>query len=213
MGRKDEAYEYLKNAIISNELGPGTPIRESEISENLKISRTPIREALRDLEADGLVISYPFRGTFVADISPYDVQEIFDLRVLMETWAMKRSIKRITEKELDEAERAFREANGDWEKLYRADRMLHGLILQKSGSSRVIGFLETMQAQIDRLRVFGREAVDRQNKSLQEHMEIIEAIRERDCEKSCEVLEKHLKSIENDLIETARYMNTLSLSK
>ena len=123
MGRKDEAYEYLKNAIISNELGPGTPIRESEISENLKISRTPIRAALRDLEADGLVISYPFRGTFVADISPYDVQEIFDLRVLMETWAMKRSIKRITEKELDEAERAFREANGDWEKLYRADRM------------------------------------------------------------------------------------------
>ena len=81
MSRKDQAYDYIRKRIITGNLKDGTPILENDLSEELHMSRTPIREALRDLEAEGAVVSYAFRGTFVTALTPYDVEDIFDLRL------------------------------------------------------------------------------------------------------------------------------------
>ena len=80
MSRREQAYEYIKKEIVTGKLKGGTPILELELSESLKMSRTPIREALKELEAEGAVVSYASRGTFVTELTPYDVEDIFNLR-------------------------------------------------------------------------------------------------------------------------------------
>ena len=70
MDRKNQAYEYVKNTILNGDLPQGAPVKELELAATLNMSRTPIREALRQLEAEGVVVSYPSRGTFVTTITP-----------------------------------------------------------------------------------------------------------------------------------------------
>ena len=97
---KNVAYEYLLNAIMSYELKPGQVIVEQEVSDQLGISRTPIREAFKQLESEGLVHHFPSRGTFVTNLTVQDVEEIFQLREMFELTALKSAIHRITEEEL-----------------------------------------------------------------------------------------------------------------
>ena len=138
MSRREQAYEYIKKEIVTGKLKGGTPILELELSESLKMSRTPIREALKELEAEGAVVSYASRGTFVTELTPYDVEDIFNLRILMEIWSLERGIKRITKEELDVVEKHLLEAeqSGIWDEDYRADVEFHSLIVEKSGSKR-----------------------------------------------------------------------------
>ena len=112
MDKKSQAYEYLKHAIIVDEIPPGSPLVELELSESLQMSRTPIREAMRQLETEGLVTTYPARGSFVTVLTPDDVQEIYELRLALELWALERSIARITDEELDALQAAFEEEIG-----------------------------------------------------------------------------------------------------
>lgn len=206
MDKKAEAYDYIREEILSNRLQPGEPILELAISERLKMSRTPIREAMRKLESEGLVVSYPFRGVFVSGISPYDVDEIGELRILLEGWALKRSINRITESELDEIKAnlniGFQQR--DWDRLHQADRALHGLIVAKAGSKRVQEFVHILNSQTERIRRLSARSENRVRRSYKEHIEIIEYIRIRDLEKSENALVRHLKSVSNSAVEVAK---------
>lgn len=206
MGRKEEAYDYIKEEIMSNRLRPGAAIREMDIAEALKMSRTPIREALRDLEADGLVVSYTARGVFVTSFTPYDVEEISELRILIECWSLERGFHRITEEELDYVQAAFENgwSNQDWNQIHQADRLLHKIIMEKSGSSRMVQFMNTLNTQIERVRRVSTQSYGRSQMSYEEHLEIIRCIRSRDLEKSKEALRKHLQSVGASAIEAAR---------
>ena len=206
MGRKEEAYEYIKNEILTNRLRPGMAIREMDISEALKISRTPIREALRDLEADGLVTSYASRGVFVTSFTPYDVEEISELRILIEVWSLERGINRITDQELDQLQADFERAwtEKDWELIHKADRMLHRTIVEKSGSSRIVQFMNTLNTQIERVRLVSTHHYGRSEMSYREHLNIIRCIRSRDLEKSKEALREHLQSVGASAVEAAK---------
>lgn len=210
MGRKEEAFTYLKNAILSNKLPPETPVREMDIAKELQMSRTPVREAMRELEADGLIISYPARGTIVAPITPYDVEEIYELRVLHELWALERGFFRITDEELDSLQHAFDEAYRDqsWEKNHDADRRLHRLIVEKSGSKRLVAFVNTLNMQIERIRVSSAKDVSRQALSYKEHSEIIAHIKKKDLPRCKEALHSHLRAVANSAVETTRAINT-----
>ncbi len=206
IARKDEAYNYLKNAILTYQFAPDEAISEMAISKELKISRTPVREAMRELEIEGLIISYPSRGTFVASLTPYDVEEIYELRCLLELWALKHSLQRITEEELNEVENMFQKAaeNSDWAGLHEADRKLHGLIVEKSGSKRLITFVNTLNSQIERVRRVSAKEQGRNLRSYEEHMQIISSIRQQDLKKCESILEEHLHSVANSAIEVVR---------
>jgi len=206
MGRKEEAYEYIKEAILSNELRPGAAIREMDVAEVLKMSRSPIREALRDLESDGLVVSYASRGVFVASFTPYDVEEISELRILIECWSLEKGFNRITGEELDFVQAAFEKAwkDGDWELNHRADRLLHKIIVEKSGSSRIAQFMRTLNTQIERVRRVSTTYYKRSEMSYEEHLEIIRCIRSGDLEKSKEALKRHLQSVGASAIDAAK---------
>lgn len=209
MGRKELAYEYIKEAILTNKLKPGTPVREMDIVAQLNMSRTPIREAMRDLEAEGLLVSFSSRGTFVASITPYDVEEISELRTLMEIWALERSFYRITDAELDYIQEEVEQAKetGDWERNHRADRLLHKLIVEKSGSRRAVQFINNLNTQIERIRRVSASHHGRSQLSYEEHMRIVQCIRSRDIEASRTALKQHLQSVGASAIESAKTMS------
>ncbi|WP_125588172.1 GntR family transcriptional regulator [Companilactobacillus jidongensis] len=207
--RKDIAYDYIKESILSNRLIPGSVIKEIELSEQLKMSRTPIREAIRELQVQGLVESFPAKGTVVTKLNEEDVKEIFELRIALESMALEKSIDRILDKELDDVEMIFDEAvkNFDWEKLHEADRRLHGLIVNKSGSKRLIQFLGILSIQIERLRRLSTQDPNRKDDSYREHMEIINQLRDRNLSGCKDALAVHLNAVCKSALQFVDYQS------
>lgn len=205
LGRHNQAYEYLKNAIITNAVPPGSPIREMELADQLHMSRTPIREAMRALEAEGILINYPSQGTFVVSLTSSDVEEIYELRSLFELWALERSLSRITDEEAAALEESFTSSFKafDWETYHAADRFLHGLIIEKSGSKRLANFANSLNTQVERIRRFSAKSPDRLRVSYPEHMEILALIRKRDMGGCAESLKRHLRSVADSAIEAS----------
>lgn len=209
MGRKNQAYFYLKNQILNDEIPQGSPLREMEIAAALNMSRTPVREALRELEAEGVIISYPSRGTFVTTITPYDVEEIGELRILSEVWALEKGFSRISVDEIDAMINAFKAASDpfDWQKYHEVDRAFHQMIIDKSGSKRLAGFVETLNTQIERIRRYGAKDTSRANFTLTEHLVILNCMREKDLPGARRALKNHLQSVSSSAIEWCRSMN------
>lgn len=212
-GLKSVAYDYLLDAITSYELKPGHAIVEQDISDKLGISRTPIREALKQLESEGLVRHFPSRGTFVTNITVQDVDEIFQLRELFEITALKNAIHSITEEELDYIEERVRylddkrsEEGPTKESFYNSDRELHALIMKYSGNSRMIKFHKTLEVQLEQLRRISAMTPMRLVKSRQEHLDIIYALRTRDLANATRALLIHLQNIKDSTLNVCRNM-------
>lgn len=201
--KKEIAYEYLKEAILSNKLKGSQAISEMAVAKKLEISRSPLREAMRELEQEGLIVSYPDRGSFVTALTPYDVEEIYDLRAMLEAWGLEKSINRISDNELDRLEEDFRKAAEaeDWDQLHQVDRRFHDLIINRSGSKRLVAFIRTLNSQTERVRRISTGAQMRRENSVTEHLEIIRCIRARDLEAAREALRKHIISVGVSAIE------------
>lgn len=208
---KNVAYEYLLNAIMSYELKPGQVIVEQEVSDQLGISRTPIREAFKQLESEGLVHHFPSRGTFVTNLTVQDVEEIFQLREMFELTALKSAIHRITEEELRYIEGRLRylddkksEEPSTKEEFYGSDRELHELIMKYSGNSRMVKFHRTLEAQLERLRRISSMTPMRLSKSRQEHLDILNALSDRDLDAATDALRLHLRNIKSSTLAVCR---------
>src|SRR5512136_2912197 len=91
--KKVKVYESLRERIISGELKPGLPINEAAFASELSVSKTPIREALRQLERDGFVENVPGRGSAISHIGPQDIREVFEIREIIESGAVKRAAR------------------------------------------------------------------------------------------------------------------------
>lgn len=204
--RKRVAYNYLYNAIVTHELPPGTAIVEQEIADLLGISRTPVREALKQLEMEGLVRHIPLRGTFVAEISTQDVEEIFALRQALEILALHTAIEEITDEELEELERHLESLGPESlpESFYNSDRKLHDLIVKHGRNRRLRIFYDMLNSQIERVRRVSAQKPNRLKKSRQEHLEIVQALKERDLQKAEELLRQHLRNVKESCIEVCR---------
>lgn len=207
MAKKDDVYEFLKESIVSGTLLPEQPISELAISNELQMSRTPVREALLELEKEGLIVSYPSRGSFVAPLTSDDVKELYSLRILLESWALERAFDRIALEEINDLEGMLlksRSTDG-WMDRHEADRKLHALIVDKAGSKRLKNFLNIINLQNERVRRLNAKDNTRANASLEEHLEIIECIRNRDKEGSISALKKHLESGERTALQLVEF--------
>lgn len=208
MSRTKEVYDYLLEAILSNKIPPGTPIVEAEIAAELQMSRTPIREALKELEAEGLVSRYPSRGTVVSEITPYDVEEIFTLRIALEVLALQLAWGKIPEDELSNIEESFLKLNehSTKEELHHADKSLHALIIERAGNRRLKQILNQLNSQIERFRRVAALEPSRMSRSKEEHLEIIQLIRKKDLRGCQESLKKHLLNVKQSTLEAAKLL-------
>ena len=196
-GLKNVAYDYLLTKICSGEMAPNTPIVEQEVSSLLNISRTPAREAIRQLEMEGLVIHIVSRGTFVRELTMQDVNEIYQIRRLFEMAALEQAVNLIPEEELEEMENelvSIGDASQD-EDFYHADRNLHSTLLRYAYNSRMVTFYDILNAQIERIRRISSATPKRLASSKAEHLAIIKAIRSRDLEASRKALADHIDNV------------------
>ena len=148
----EEAVVQLRQAIVEGRLQPGEHLAENGLAQQLGISRSPVREALRLLEREGLVVGLPNRGTFVRKFSAHDVEEIFALRVAIESLAAEWAIERLNEADFQELEKLLEVqraavAAGDMQHLNEADINFHEYICRRSGHSRLIGVWQGIRSQ------------------------------------------------------------------
>lgn len=193
---KKMAYDYLREEIVSNRLPFGSPVLEQTVADALNISRTPIREAIKQLESDGLVVCYPFQGTFVTTVTHEDFVEICELRTLIEQYALEKSIDKFTEQELDTLKAAFLANRNDVSAYQKVDAEFHHMIVEKAERKRTKEIADSLDIQITRFRNAGRQRFGfRGEASLREHLELIELIRRHDLEQCKQKLGEHLNNV------------------
>ena len=193
----EKVYSAILELLIHHHVRPGEKISEKSIASSLNVSRTPVREALRRLAADGLVDYYPRRGVFAKEITAQDIRELYDIRRCLEVQAARMTIGNIPDAHIDGIDAlidACHNSDGvDFiEAEVRLDREIHRTINTFCGNRRLMMMLVKLDHLAKFMRVihFNREEVVRDNFS--EHENIWNALKKQDEETMVLLLEKHL---------------------
>jgi DNA-binding GntR family transcriptional regulator len=201
--------DAIRQAIINGNLKPGERLMEIQLAEELGVSRTPIREALRKLELEGFIVMIPRKGAYVADISFKDIADVYEIRAALEGLAAALAAERITDEELEKMERylvgkADAIANNDIKRLVEVDTKFHDLIYEASRNVRLTNIINNLREQIQRCRVTSLSVPGRMQESLQEHRAIVEAIQARDTQLARQVAQEHIENAENNMMESLK---------
>lgn len=200
--KKMIVYENLKRRIITNALKPGDPLNEGILSKEFKISKTPVREALQQLEKKGLVENIPGKGAFVSRFSFQDIRELFEIREILECEVIKRVAAR-GDLNLAEA-RSIRdkftasETNGgrNGKNYFSAGDQIHSFIFHAYGNRKLIREYQGLQEQIARITLYflTPNRQERAAKSFKEHLEIIDSLIARDPQRAEKAIRTHLQN-------------------
>lgn len=203
---RELVFESLREAIISGRLRPGERLMEIQLAEELGVSRTPVREAIRKLELEGLVLMIPRKGAYVSRFSMKDIADVFEIRRALEGLAARLAAERCTEEELDDLERILvRSAElAQREKVDETvdlDTQFHEALMKAAHNERLSQMVANLREQIQRFRNSSLRQPGRLHLALEEHRRIVEAIAERDSELAQNRAYEHIENAENSLME------------
>jgi DNA-binding GntR family transcriptional regulator len=201
----EQTYEVILDAIVSLEFKPGDQLSVHRLSEQLGVSRTPVKDALQRLEQEGLVSVVPRRGTFVSHIEVRDIDEILEARALIEAFAATRAAVGLSEEDLEKAEAVLgRQGEAlDAGKIPESAEIGHGLhllVLNHLQNDRMDAFLKNMDLQYTRIRRIFAHEFGRQHQSHSEHCGILETLRARDSDAAYHAMFDHHLSVRDDLV-------------
>ena len=201
--------ETLRDAVRRGVLKPGERLMEIQLAEELGVSRTPVREAIRKLEMEGYVIMMPRRGTYIADLSIRDINEVFEIRTSLESLASALAADRITEDELEKLQRLLVQIgthikSGDMESIVRTDTEFHDLLYQASRNTRLVGIISNLREQLTRFRTTSMSYPGRLKATLEEHRNIVEAIAQGDEKAARKAAEHHMEKSEQTLLASMK---------
>lgn len=198
---RDVAFQKLRQAILRGELVPGQRLMEIQLAEQLGVSRTPVREAIRMLEQDGLAIMIPRRGAIVAKISGKNLKDVLEVRQALEELAVQLSCLRMEEDDFT----ALRDANGEFAetidgedivKMAEADEHFHDIIYQASDNMRLVQLEMQMREQMYRFRIEHLKEKTKRHALVEGHREIMDALRRRDSDAATKAIRSHIKAQE-----------------
>lgn len=203
---RELVYEELKRQILVGEIAPGTRMMEIELADEMGVSRTPIREAIRKLEKEGLVIIEPRRGAYASDISIKDMLDVLEVRQDLEGMAASMAAEKVTEEEkrdFAQANAAYKEAirNGKTEEIIRCDERFHQLIVGYSGNKTLMQLLSQVQELALRFRYIYYDDFSRYENMPMEHEAIENAILSGDVQKARVVAEEHVYRLKQFVID------------
>ncbi|MGK7377202.1 GntR family transcriptional regulator [Planococcus sp. 1R117A] len=183
-----QAYEVMRDRILNGDLPSGTKIVEERLAQELGCSRTPIREALRQLEYEGLIVSKK-----VVQPTEKDLRNLFQVRILLEGFSSQTAAIYLPEKELELLSQCIRIGReGTTEEVMKANERFHEIIVQASGNSQIVDILNRMQSII---YLFRKTVVLHKRPHLiEEHQKIYEAIKARDSQAAKLLMETHLQA-------------------
>jgi len=208
---REIVFESMREAILSGVLQPGERLMEIQLAEEMGVSRTPVREAIRKLELENFVVMIPRKGAYVAGVSSKDVADVFEIRSALEGLAAGLAAERITEDELEQMERVlFYRANEgelDLEQIVKSDTDFHALVYKASRNDRLIQILENLREQIQRFRATSLAVPGRNKLALEEHRMIVEALRNHDSEEAQALAMAHIVTAENVMFDVLSIKN------
>lgn len=198
----DQIVTELRRQIITGQLPEGAPLRQEKLAAELGVSRVPLREAIRQLEAEGLVVSELHKGTVVSSLSLDEIEELFEIRARMETWLFETAIPRLTEQDLALAEAVTDEAmaSGNVENWGELNWRFHEAIYRPSGHLIALKLLRTVHDNANRyvnLQIAVAEDVERE---LADHRALIAFARLGDIRRGVDTLRAHIQRVSRNLI-------------
>lgn len=194
---RGRVFVAIREAILEGQYQPGDILRESAIAKELGVSRTPVREAIRQLELEGLVHSIPNKETVVSGITEEDVQDIFMIRSKLEGLSGRRAAERITEAELERMEEIidlteFYANKNDLNHLKELDHDFHDVIYRATKSKTLEHTLSDFHYYIQKARKASIATPGRAKEVLKEHRAIYEAIKKRDADEAERLIDEHV---------------------
>jgi len=206
---RDVVFNTLRQAILRGELEPGERLMEIQLAQKLGVSRTPIREAIRKLELEGLVIMIPRKGAEVAHITEKDMRDVLEVRSILEEFAVTLACKNMTQEAID----ALKTANKLFEasivskdvvKIVDADVHFHDIIYNMTGNLRLIQIINNLREQMYRYRLEYVKDARAHSILISEHNDIIKQLTDRNVETAKVVVKQHIFNQEKGIV---RLMN------
>ena len=206
---RDVVFNTLRQAILRGELKPGERLMEIQLANKLGVSRTPIREAIRKLELEGLVLMIPRRGAEVAQITEKSLRDVLEVRSALEELAVQLACRRMTPEvveELKETEKTFETALGhqDITVVAEADVAFHDVIYMATDNQKLIQLLNNFREQMYRYRVEYLKKKEVHAQILEEHRAIVGAMESGDVEKATQVTSRHIENQVEKVSDTLR---------
>ena len=194
-----KVFHKLRDEILSGKYAANEELREMNIGQELGVSRTPVREALRQLELEGLVSIIPNRGAFVVGVSLKDIKDIYEIRSLLEGLCAKWAAENITDEQLTELEEnifltKFHATKGNWEQIFELDNRFHETLYHASGSRELIHVLKYYHEYVQRVRKITLADANRVTASMEEHRQIVDALKNHDAAGAQQKATEHIRN-------------------
>lgn len=190
--------DKLREQIIRGEIPEGTQLRQDAIATQYKVSRIPVREALRQLDAEGMITIIPNRGAVVPALSPNDIEELFNIRALLEPEVLKRSIPDLTEEDLSKAEAILRKFVDELKREAhlsawgRLNWQFHSILYSRADQPRFMSIIRNVNnsgERYTRLQLYLTHGMKRAN---EEHHQLLQLCRTREVRSACKLLREHI---------------------
>lgn len=194
---RNQIYNIIRSALWRGEYTPGQRLQEVELANRLHVSRSPVREALRQLVADGLVIEIPNKGVYVKRFTVQDIDEIFDVRLMLESYAIRHAAEHMTDGQRAQILAILRSLQSSYEardmdRYVADDDDLHKFIVQLGGNSLVDDLYYRVRSMSQQFRVRSLTSHNRFHDSVQEHRDLVTALVTGETDKALEINASHL---------------------
>lgn len=194
-----QVFHQIREGILSGKYAANEELKEKTIGEEFGVSRTPVREALRQLELEGLVSIIPNKGAYVIGVSLQDIKDIYEMRCLLEGLCASWAAEKITPEQLAELDEniflaEFHAAKENWNQMVELDNRFHELLYQASGSRELSHVLRDYHQYVQRVRKVSLGYPKRVQESTEEHKAIVEALRSKDPKLAQEHAVKHIRN-------------------
>lgn len=204
---RDIVFNTLRKAILKGELAPGERLMEKQLAEKMGVSRTPIREAIRKLELEGLVIMVPRKGAEVAMITEQDIKDVLEVRAALEGLAVSLACEKMSKEDVDallSVNKAFTNAAKelDVETVIKKDVEFHDVIYNATKNEKLIQIINNLREQIYRFRVEYIRQMSDFGSLVKEHEEIVNSIVNKDGLHAREIAAKHIENQEKAVINS-----------
>lgn len=215
---REVVVENIRQAIISGQFPAGMRLMELQLAEEMGVSRTPVREAIRKMELEGLVVMIPRRGAYVANISIKDINEVYEVRTALDVLAAGLAAEKITDEEVAEMHRLIETdrplvAEKNYPKIIENDTAFHDIIYRASGNRRCMTIISNLREQITAIRGRSMPYPGRLEVMLEEHTAIADAIAKHNAKKAQEAVRVHMENAERTLLRVIEEQTQIPTEK
>ena len=209
---RDVVFNTLRQAIITGEFAPGERLMEIALANRLGVSRTPVREAIRKLELEGLVVMIPRKGAEVARITEKDLRDVLEVRCSLEELAAELATERMNDEYREKIEKSLKEfeqaiQRGDNGEIADSDMEFHDVIFDATGNARLIQILNNLREQMYRYRLEYVKDTEYHAVLLREHQELVAAMFASKKDEARKIMKRHIDNQEMTVIRNIKEEN------